>query len=141
MTREHTTLRAAIRARLDEVLDPCSMFTEKPQSVVELGLIDGVAIEDREVTVDLLPTNQLCVYVPHMADEIEDRVGDLPEVDAVSVETVADKVWTQDRMTDEAYEERTRYFEHRIDAHDVTPAYDGEEWTEDVAIESGATNE
>lgn len=140
MSTNDATLETAIRAQLDEVLDPCSTFTDRPQSIVDLGLVDGVTIEDGDVTVSLLPTNQLCMYIPHMSEDIETKVSELPAVDSVSVETVADKVWTQDRMTDDASREREEYFQERIEAHDVTPAYDGEEWSEDITIESSGSN-
>lgn len=136
-----STLEDRIRAELEEVLDPCSTFTERPQSIVDLGLVDGVAIDDGDVRIGLLPTNQLCMYIPHMAEEIETRVGDLPDVDAVTVETVADKVWTQDRMTESAAAEREEHFQERIEAHDLTPAYDGEEWSEEVSIGPDGTDD
>jgi metal-sulfur cluster biosynthetic enzyme len=75
------------------------------------------------------------MYVPHMAEDIEARIGDLPEIDSVSVETVADKVWTQDRMTPAAAKERQKYFTERIEAHDVTPAYDGEAWSDEIGLD------
>lgn len=136
MRDERPELEGRIREKLDAVLDPCSTFTQKPQSIVDLGLVDDVSIDEEDVTVDLLPTNQFCMYVPHMSEEIENRLEEIPEVDSVTVETVADKVWTQDRMSDEAYEERAAYFRERIEAHDITPAYDGEEWSEDVSIDA-----
>lgn len=128
-------LEDRVRKELDEVLDPCSTFTEKPQSIVDLGLVDGVAIDGGDVTVDLLPTNQLCMYIPHMTEDIETRVGNLPEVDSVAVETVAEKVWTRDRMTEEARAERQEYFRERVGEHGVSPAYDGEEWVDDVGTD------
>lgn len=128
-------LEDRVREQLDEVLDPCSTFTETPQSIVDLGLVDGVAIEDGDVTVDLLPTNQLCMYIPHMTEDIETRVGTLPEVDTVTVETVAEKVWTRDRMTETARAERQEYFRERVGEHGLSPAYDGEEWVENAGTE------
>lgn len=131
-TTRDRDLEGRIREQLDEVLDPCSTFTERPQSIVDLGLVDGVAVDDGDVTVDLLPTNQLCMYVPHMAEDIENRVGALSEVETVVVETVADEVWTRDRMTEEAYAEREEYFRERVSEHGLSPAYDGAEWVDDV---------
>lgn len=138
MSVDTSELRARIEERLDAVLDPCSTFTEKPQSIVDLGLVDGIAIDDGDVTVELLPTNQLCMYVPHMTEDIETRVGDVPEVDTVTVETVATKVWTRDRMTDEARAERAEHFRERVAEQGLSPAYDGERWADDVAIDATA---
>lgn len=132
MRREPADPEGQVRRRLDEVLDPCSTFTERPQSVLDLGLIDGVSIEDGTVTVDLLPTNQLCMYIPHMTEEIETRVGELPWVDSIAVEVVSGTVWTRDRMTDAGRQERDEYFQNRIEAHDLTPAYDGETWSDEI---------
>lgn len=123
-------LEANVRERLDEVLDPCSTFTDRPQSIVDLGLVDGVAIEDGDVTVRLLPTNQLCTYVPHMTADIENRVGDLPAVGSVTVDQVTDAIWTQDRMTEAASKERQAHFRDRVGEHDLEPAYDGEQWVD-----------
>ena len=46
MDADISDLEDRVRERLDEVLDPCSTFTERPQSVVDLGLIDGVTVEN-----------------------------------------------------------------------------------------------
>lgn len=141
MASDTAALEGQVRARLDDVLDPCSTFTERPQSIVELGLVDGVSIDGGDVTVDLLPTNQLCMYIPHMTEEIETRVEGIPAVRSVTVETVADTVWTRDRMTADAADERAEYFQKRVESHELTPAYDGEKWTEDVAVDpSGDPN-
>jgi metal-sulfur cluster biosynthetic enzyme len=141
MNSDPQTPEDRVWERLEDVLDPCSTFTEKPQSVVDLGLIDGVVVDDGQVTVDLLPTNQLCMYIPHMIADIETRVGDLPVVESVTVEPVADEVWTQDRMTNEAAAEREAYFRDRIEAHDVTPAYDGQQWTDEVRLDTARTSD
>lgn len=133
----NTNLEERIWACLDEVLDPCSTFTERPQSVVDLGLIDGVRVADGEVEVHLLPTNQLCMYIPHMSDEIETRLRQLESVESVRVEVVADEVWTQDRMTAAAKREREAHFQSRVAANDLTPAYDGDSWSAEIEAELG----
>jgi metal-sulfur cluster biosynthetic enzyme len=132
MSSDTINLEDRVREQLDEVLDPCSTFTERPQSIVDLGLVDGVSIDNGDVTVDLLPTNQLCLYIPHMSEDIETKVGDVPGVDGVTVETVADKIWTQDRMTEEAYAERREHFQQRVAEHGLSPAYNEEEWSDDI---------
>lgn len=135
MTPSIQDFEEQVRERLDEVLDPCSTFTDRPQSIVDLGLVDDVNIDVPTVTVYLLPTNQLCMYIPHMAEEIESRVRELPAINSVTVEVVADKVWTQERMTTAAQREREDYFRSRVEAHEVTPAYDGESWSNEIEAE------
>lgn len=137
-----TDIESQVWSRLEEVLDPCSTFTDEPQSIVDLGLVDSVDVRDGVVEVGLLPTNQLCMYIPHMMEDIENRVTSLPGVETVSVETVADKVWTQERMTAEARSKRKRVFQDRVDEHGLSPRYDGENWVEemDITPEGKTTN-
>lgn len=137
----NSNLEERIWACLDEVLDPCSTFTERPQSVVDLGLIDSVRVEDGGVEIHLLPTNQLCMYIPHMSNEIETRLRELESVVSVRVEIVADEVWTQDRMTAAAKREREEHFQSRVEANDLTPAYDGDSWSAEIQAElAGGTD-
>lgn len=136
MNADMSRLEEEIMERLDEVLDPCSTFTECPQSILDLGLVDQVTINGRDVTVHLLPTNQLCMYIPHMTEDIQNRIQDMPAVESISVEVVNDEVWTQDRMTREARLEREEYFSARVEAHGVTPAYNGDSWDDEVSTES-----
>lgn len=132
MDADTADLDRRVRERLDEVLDPCSTFTERPQSITDLGLVERVTVDGGDVTVHLLPTNQLCTYIPHMTEEIEDRVRSLPAVDSVAVEVVADEVWTRERMTEAARREREAYFRERINSHGITPSYDGESWSDEI---------
>lgn len=134
-SHDRNDLEARVREQLTGVLDPCSTFTEHPENIVDLGLVEDVVVADGDVTVHLLPTNQLCMYVPHMTEDIQTRVGSLPEVDSVTVEQVADQIWTQDRMSESAASKREAHFQERVAAHDLEPAYDGEGWADDVAVE------
>lgn len=119
-----SNLESEIRETLDEVVDPCSSFTDQPVSIVDLGLVDGVSVNDGQVTVELLPTNQLCMYMLNIQEEVKERLSNLPQVEAVEVEQVTDKVWTQDRMSEEEYQRRHSRFQERIEDHDLTPYYD-----------------
>lgn len=141
MNAPSSALEDRVKNQLGEVLDPCSTFTERPQSIIDLGLVDSIAIDDGHVIVDLLPTNQFCMYIPHMTEEIENRIGALSEVDSVSVDVVSEKVWTRDRMSAEARAEREAYFESRVEAHEVTPAYDGESWSDEVRTSASVTDD
>jgi len=119
-----TELEAHVRDTLDDVLDPCSTFTDQPVSIVDLGLVDGIGVDDGDVTIKLLPTNQLCMYMMNIQEEVEEKVQSLSQVDSVAVEQVTDKVWTQDRMSDEEVQRRHERFQNRVERHDMTPYYD-----------------
>lgn len=90
---------------LDEVKDP-----EIPTvSVVELGVIGGVAFEElpgggERLTVELLPTFVGCPAVDVMQQQIGERLRALELVDEVAVEVSFREPWTSERITPEGRE-------------------------------------
>jgi metal-sulfur cluster biosynthetic enzyme len=116
-----------VRAELEQVLDPCSTFTDNPVNIVDLGLVDEVTVEEGTVGVRLLPTNGMCMYMMHMSEEVTERVGALEGVETVEVTQETGKIWTPVRMSEEARERRQQVFRERAEEHDLTPYYeDGE---------------
>ena len=74
---------------------------EMPISIVDLGLIEEVAIEDGTVRIDVLPTFVGCPALPMIADDITKKIGALDGVDDVDVHFKFDPPWTVDRITEE----------------------------------------
>lgn len=88
-----------ILAALDDVKDP-----EIPVvSVVELGIIQDVAIDGDRVTVSITPTFSGCPALHVMRAEIAERVLALG-ASAVDVPVVLDPPWTSDRIAPAARE-------------------------------------
>jgi len=91
---------AEVMAAIDTVLDPCSVFNGTRLSLIELGMVERVTIEDGGRVHILLflddPTCMLSFEINRMLDE---AVSALPGVTKVSVEIKADELWTEDRMT------------------------------------------
>lgn len=88
-------------AELRQCYDP-----EIPINVVELGLIYGLEIEEREgggaaVRIQMTLTAPGCGMGQVLADDVEMRVRSLPAVADVSVELTFDPPWTPDRMSEE----------------------------------------
>ena len=81
---------------LNEVLDP-----EIPISLVELGLIYGVELDDGVVTVQLTFTATACPCMEFIHEDIEDRLALEPWVDRVEIVEVWDPPWTNERITAE----------------------------------------
>lgn len=115
---------AAVRARLEKVLDPCSCFTDEPVNIVDLGLVERVTVADGTAHVELLLTSQGCTYSPYIERDIEQRVGALEGIDTVDVTQVTDRIWTRERMTDELRASRRERFRERMAAAGITPYYD-----------------
>jgi ring-1,2-phenylacetyl-CoA epoxidase subunit PaaD len=80
-------------AALDEVADP-----EIPViSLVELGVVRRVAVEDNRVHVDFTPTFLGCPALEYMRTAVEEKVRELGA--EPHVEVVADDAWSTDRIT------------------------------------------
>jgi probable FeS assembly SUF system protein SufT len=82
---------------LRECYDP-----EIPVNMVELGLIYDCKVIDNEVKINMTLTAPGCGMGPSMIADVERKVGQVPNVDKVSVELVFDPPWSNDMLTDEA---------------------------------------
>ncbi len=86
---------AAVRAALGEVLDP-----ELPVSLVELGLVYGVDFAEGTARVDLTFTATACPCMDFIKQDVRDRIGSEPWVDAVEINEVWDPPWTTARISE-----------------------------------------
>ena len=89
-----------INGVLERIPDP-----EMPISILDLGLIESVEIQDASVHVTVLPTFVGCIALPVIADEIKSRVGELENVDSVEVQFINDPPWSTDRISDKGKSE------------------------------------
>lgn len=87
---------AVIWELLGEVLDP-----EIPVSLVELGLIYGVAFEDGVVDVRLTFTATACPCMEFIREDVTDRLEQEPWIRDVRLHEVWDPPWTTERITPE----------------------------------------
>lgn len=105
-SRRSAPTEEAVRARLDEVVDPCSASRGTELSIVEMGLVDSIGIDGGDVSVALRLTGPGCMQVPYFVEEVTERVADLDAVEDVTVTTDAGLEWTPEMMSEEA--RRTR---------------------------------
>ena len=89
--------REAVIGALDNCFDPCCR--ERRISVVDMGLIESIEIQDREVKVEMVLTTGWCPFASRLLEMVEEEVGALPGVEAVDVEVVWDPTWTPERMS------------------------------------------
>lgn len=94
--------REAVIRALDECYDPCCQ--DRKISVVDMGLIEDIEIQTRDVRIKMILTTGWCPFAARLLDMIKENVGNLPAVDEVHVEVVWDTTWTPDRMSSEARE-------------------------------------
>ncbi len=86
---------AAAWAALAEVLDP-----ELPISLVDLGLIYGLDVEDGVATVRITYTATGCPCMEFIREDVRDRLGQESWISTVQIEEVWDPPWTTERISD-----------------------------------------
>jgi metal-sulfur cluster biosynthetic enzyme len=90
-------LFARIEARLERVTEPCSIAFGKPISIVEMGLIERIAVTESHAEVTLGLTDAACVHFAGLQRFIRDELLELPEIRTVEVRQTLDLLWTPDR--------------------------------------------
>ena len=88
-----------VTAALSSVYDPCQ---EKGLSVVDMGLVRSVTVDGGHARVELLLTTGWCPFAANLVGLVSERVSELPEVDAATVEIVWDEPWTAERLSETA---------------------------------------
>ena len=81
---------------LREVMDP-----EFPISLVDLGLIYDVRLNEKAVDIDLTFTATACPCMDFIHEDIRERLLKLDNVETVNINHVWDPPWTADRISAE----------------------------------------
>ncbi len=82
---------------LSNVIDP-----ELGLDFVELGLIYGVEIDGGTVNVTFTLTTPACPIGPQVSEQMQEFVGELPEVTEVVTAMVFTPPWTPEKMSEDA---------------------------------------
>ncbi len=92
---------------LKSIYDP-----EIPVSLVDLGLIYEVNIDQKQKSIDIKMTLTApgCGMGPVLVSDVEYRTAKVPNVKSVAVELVFLPVWNRDMMSDEAKLETGMFF-------------------------------
>lgn len=91
---------AGIVAALREVYDPCCR--ERGISVVDMGLIEDVQVDEQRAHIELVLTSGWCPFAVDLVEEITQAAGAAAADAEVSVEVVWDPVWEPGRMAEDA---------------------------------------
>ncbi len=94
-----------VRAMLMDVIDP-----EMGVSIVDMGLIYKINIEDGLVKIDMTLTNAGCPLGPEIVADIKRVLKGLSGVTEVTVNIVWTPIWNPEMMSDEAKEMLSSYF-------------------------------
>jgi ring-1,2-phenylacetyl-CoA epoxidase subunit PaaD len=95
VTPARVAVEERIWAELQRIADP-----EIPAiSIVDLGVIGSVSVDDDRVRVELLPTFVGCPAIGVMQAQIAEHIRALGVATAIEVPVVFDPPWTSDRIT------------------------------------------
>lgn len=110
----------AVRDRLDEIIDPCSEARGTDISIVEMGLLKRIEIEDGTVHIELRITSPSCMMVGYFIEQAEERVGGLEGIKKVTLETDAGMQWRDEMMSLEAKQRRREHQQALADRYEAS---------------------
>lgn len=131
------TVEAAVRERLDEIVDPCSAANGTDLSIVDMGLLESVDVDGTHVTVSMRLTTPFCMQLPYFVEEVEGRVADLEWVESVELETDDGLQWHAEMMREEARRERQERKAARAEALAADDSPVGEGLADEAAFADG----
>jgi metal-sulfur cluster biosynthetic enzyme len=97
-------MTARIRARLNEIVDPCSEAAGNPIGLVDMGLIRNLEVVDAAdgrvaVSADVRVTDPHCMMGAVFIGEVRKRLDALPGVASHEVKLSREFDWTPDDVT------------------------------------------
>lgn len=94
MESKHPGKAMAVKKVLKTVLDP-----ELYVSIVDLGLVYDIAVEDGKAHITMTLTTIGCPLFQSIEQEIREKVSALPTIKEVQVELTFDPPWDPSRMS------------------------------------------
>jgi metal-sulfur cluster biosynthetic enzyme len=104
----------AIVSALNGVVDPCSIATGRPISIIDMGLVRSIEVAGAAIRVGLRLTSPFCFQVPLIRREIETQLVAIGYVAEIDVDT-ADE-WLPHMMSRDAQRDLRRIREGRSTA-------------------------
>jgi metal-sulfur cluster biosynthetic enzyme len=102
------TLAERIPEALRRVHDPCSVASNLPLNVLDMGLVRDWRLAGGEVRVELVLTSVACFHVSAIVAAIEQQLGALDGVDSVTVTIDHGALWGPELMSGSAREQVAR---------------------------------
>lgn len=91
--------KANIMDKLEKVIDP-----ETGLSMVDMGFIRNVEVEDPIVDIEMTLTSPGCPMQRQFTGKVKKGISELDNVDEVNVELTFDPPWSSGMMTDKGKE-------------------------------------
>lgn len=108
-----------VMVRLQAIVDPCSAATNTPLSIVEMGMVEKVAVASGQVVVAFRMTSPLCHALPYFEMEVERVLAGVPGIEDVRCTFDHGANWQPEDMTDGARQklaDRREFVRSRVGA-------------------------
>lgn len=100
-------LREEVLTCLDAVQDPCSVVNATPMGLVEMGLVESVAVAPGgDVDIRLRLTSPFCEMIGFMRKAAIERISALDGAGAITITTDAGLDWSPELMSADAQRRR-----------------------------------
>jgi len=98
---------AQVAVALEGVVDPCSVVSGAPLSVIDMGLILGWKVDENDnLVVHMDTTSPGCMMAGHFVADGERRLRQIPGLRSVTVLVQPSGEWTSQRITAHGHEVR-----------------------------------
>lgn len=97
MENEFLEIEEKVVSVLKTVYDP-----EIPIDIYELGLVYGIEVKDKNVSIKMTLTAPSCPAGDFIVEDVKQKVEGIDGVENCDVEIVFEPEWTQDMMSEEA---------------------------------------
>ncbi|HWI47065.1 MAG TPA: 1,2-phenylacetyl-CoA epoxidase subunit PaaD [Rummeliibacillus sp.] len=93
-------VKHTLTSRVYEVLDSVKDPEIDTVSVIDLGMVEQIAVKDHHVHVQMLPTFSGCPALNIIQDRVIQAIQNIEEVESVEVEFIYNPPWTSERITE-----------------------------------------
>src|SRR5882757_2746039 len=96
-----SALRESVTGALGNVFDPCSVSTGAALSVIDMGLVTELTVNDAGVvTIAMRPTSAMCTLIAGIMTQVEEIVARAPGVSSVQVSLHNNSMWTEANLSE-----------------------------------------
>lgn len=123
------TLDDQIAEALGSVYDPCSLASNAPVSIIDMGLIKSWTVDDAgNLHVTMCVTSACCTMAPNIVRGAVAALTAIPGIKAAEVQIDPSVFWTPDSMTERGRETLRRRREQSLAHTKTTP----QQWRQQV---------
>ena len=96
-----SALHDRVMEGLEEVVDPCSVTAGAPLSVIDMGLVSNLSVdEEGRVRLSMRATSAMCTMIAGIMKHAEERLARVEGVRRVEITLCSGAIWTEADMTE-----------------------------------------